>query len=112
MLFKGFAMVVGAWIVVSGVLLIAPVYFYKGLQSMRLGNGRPVLIGKMMARHGLGLDRVIAGGLEDELAARARLCEQCADHATCMRRLRESKLPNYLDICPNARFIDGLKTLS
>jgi hypothetical protein len=68
-----------------------------------------VLIGEMMDRHGLDMKSVIDHGLEDELACRARECMGCANYETCVGRLRSCERPTYRDICPNAKFIDGLR---
>lgn len=105
-------MIIYAWIAILSAAAVVALYFVKRLRAAEEGHGRPVLLGEMMQRHGLGMKKVIEGGLEDELPMRARLCEQCTDHETCSRRLHEADVPDYCDICPNAQFIDGLKAQS
>lgn len=105
-------MIVYAWIAILGAAAVVALYFVKRLRAAKQGEGRPVLLGEMMQRHGVGMEKVIERGFEDELPMRARLCEECTDHETCTRRMQEAEAPDYCDICPNAEFIDGLKAQS
>lgn len=70
---------------------------------------RPVLIGGMMKRQGIGFGRVVELGLEDDLATRARLCLACAEFGECQARLSRPGAVAYRDICPNAGFLDSLR---
>ena len=70
---------------------------------------RPVLIGRMMKRQGIGFGRVLELGLEDDLATRAIVCLACAEFGECQARLGRPGAVAYRDICPNAGFLDGLR---
>ncbi len=69
---------------------------------------RPILIGTLMGRHGIGFKRIVELGLEDELEARARVCFACREIGECQVRLRGTGSVRYRDICPNADFMDFL----
>ncbi len=73
---------------------------------------RPVLIGGMMKRQGIGFGRVLELGLEDDLATRAIVCLACAEFPECQARLDRPGAVAYRDICPNAGFLDSLRGAS
>lgn len=99
----------GFWVLIAALVAVGAILLLTRRVTKRFAAGRKVLIGEMMGRHGLDMKSVIGQGLEDELAHRAWECIGCEDYETCVRRLRGSEKPNYRDICPNAKFIDGLR---
>jgi hypothetical protein len=105
-------MLTGAWGLIAAFVAGSAVFLLACRATKRLGAGRKVLIGEMMDRHGLDMKSVIDQGLEEELAHRAWECTRCADYETCVERLRSCERPTYRDICPNAKFIDGLRPQS
>ncbi len=76
----------------------------------RAAGSRPVLLGRMMRRQGIAMDRVAREALGDELAAAARLCARCEAYGECEARLRRRGAPRYGDICPNTALLDELKS--
>lgn len=68
----------------------------------------PLLLEKMMRRHGLEL----AGAPESanlELALAARRCALCARHEKCRQWLAAGQRTGYESFCPNAQLIERLK---
>lgn len=91
---------------VVGLALLVGVFRLAGVYANSVG--RPVLMGRMLSRHGASLDKVSSDGLDEEFANRARVCSFCQTYNECRCRLEAEDAPKYSDICPNATFIKRL----
>lgn len=101
-------MLANALVFVTALVVVGAAYVLAA-RLINRRRGRKVLVGEMMRRQGVEMKDVVDRGLEDELVARARLCLDCEKYGTCRERMRSADRPDYRDICPNAKFIDGLK---
>lgn len=99
----------------SGVLVLSWCLILAGLAVMARRYSRQdrtpskeILVGAMMHRQGVAMTRITDIGLEGDLVQAARACLACAHRPECEKRLNRAEVPAYSDICPNARFLDGV----
>ena len=71
--------------------------------------GEPLLLGRMMLRHGVRAPELTTGLAGYKLAQAVNRCRRCSHKPDCARWLDEDGEPGYETFCPNAAFIQDLK---
>lgn len=92
-------------------LLVFATVFYLVMRQ-GYGDGRPVLIERMLRRQGDAVAQQALASGSHEFAVAVRRCAECGEAAQCRAWLASGARDGYQWFCPNAGYVQRMQRLT
>ena len=102
----------GTLAIYAPIAIIILIVLYLSAMMLRraFGEQHPLLLGQMLSRQGVRLYQPVTPAAGHCFALAVRRCVNCVQQATCRKWLDAGEKIGYENFCPNAEFIERLKS--